>query len=245
MKTCRFFLVLLVLTVCTMGECNAPSMQDIHSDYWVGMYKGSKKYGHGHTTVSVAKFEGKPSYRMLETVTAPIPSTSGAQIVNTHAVYYNTGFRPVYEYYSSARPGSQFSVKARYMPSAIECTVVDNGKATRKRIQIPKTPDVFASSVYGLGVRKLRVGDTYRSTDFKAYAQKFETSEVQVRRKESLQIGAAVYETFVLHVKCPTYELDLWTMDNGELVRADNLTAKLSIRRMPKQEAVSGISPGD
>jgi len=216
--------------------------QEIPSETWMGVYLGEAKIGYAKFLFDKADFQGESGYKLDSTSLMRV-LVLGQQVEQNldTTVYLNKEFEPMYEAFKLSSAGHTTSITAKFGKEEIAVKVESEG--TNSTVKIPIPPNSRIVGDKNLFASTMKVGDKLHLKSFNAASLSLDDVEIQVLRKEKVQIGNETLEAFVIRSQDPLGETLCWQDDKGMPLKMTTIMG-ISMVREPKEAAMSFPDPG-
>ncbi|MDO8682133.1 MAG: DUF3108 domain-containing protein, partial [Armatimonadota bacterium] len=217
-------------------QAQTPNSQEI----WMGVYLGDMKLGYMSMSSTKTQYNGRDAYRS-DVIMRTKMMLLGARIrqdINM-VVYTDLEQKPIFEVFEMSSGGQTSRIEAEFKPDVIECKHVSQGVVTPKSIPIPPGTNLTDdSSLYGVGGKKVQVGDKFSANYFNPLTFTIDPLTSEVTHREKLELRGKTYDVFVVKRNSPMEDMTLWVDENGEPIQ---IIMKVTMIRETKEEAMAGL----
>ena len=230
--------VLLAASVPVTAAARPPT------DGWLGIYMAGQKMGYMHLSTEPAKYEGSDCYKVqsfLRTRLVLLGANVQQDVVTV--VYTDERFVPRYETFEMASGGRKTLIEARFSEKEVKCKVITDSTESDKTVPIPPGATLVGDSMYALGAEKLEVGQKAKMHYFNPLTLSIDQLDVEVLRKEQIEVKAKTCDTFVVKNTTPMGDITSWQTEEGAIVKAVALMG-LTMLMESAEDAVSGVDSG-
>lgn len=241
--------VLILATIAGIAFAGIGMAADtVCSDAWLGVYMMGQKMGYMHITTQKELYNGQDCYKIQSFLRTKMVllGTNVQQDVNT-LVYTDQRFSPLTMTMDQSSGGTRTVTEANFTRDSVDCKLktLSNGKSeiveSTKKVPIPSGVSLVGDSMFALGQEKPEVGDKSKMYYFNPILLAIDPIEVEILRKESIDVGGTTYDTFVLKNSIGRMgDMTIWQTEAGEIVKTVAVMGLTMLKETP-EEAVAGI----
>ena len=227
-----------------MRPALAGSPVKIPSESWLGVYLADQKMGYMHITVNKAAFQGRDCWRIQSFMRNKLTLLgAGVQQDVKTVVYMDERFAPIFETFHMSSGGSNTVIEAKFGDKEIRCRISTGESNSVRVVPIPPGASLVGDSMYALGSEKPEVGRRAKTHYFNPMTLAVEPMDVEVLRREQVEIKGRKYDTFVIKNTTQMGDMTTWQTEDGAIIKAAALLG-LTMQIESPEEAVAGVDSG-